>query len=114
MQTVRDAHNKFSACSGWAIWIAGGGTAGIAIAWPWAFIEPGVPAIDTMQIQSNLLLLDAAERPLPEYQALGVLVHVVNSLDWHTHARKVCSEPYHRGATRTDIRALSLPPTTVL
>ena len=94
MQTIRDPKSKLAAYSGWAIWIAGSDRESIAISWPWGFIQHGIPAIDPLQIQSNLLLLDASERPLPEYQALGVLVHVVNRLEWHMHAREACGEPY--------------------
>jgi len=90
LQTIRDPASTLSAYSGCAIWVAGSGDGSIAVAWPWAFIQQGIPAIDPLRIQSNLLLLDAADRPLPEYQALGVLVHVVNRLEWHVHAREAC------------------------
>lgn len=93
-QTIRDPASKLAACSGWALWTTGLDAQSIALSWAWGFIQHGIPVIDPLQIQSNLLLLDAAERPLPEYQALGVLVHVVNRLEWHMHAREACGEPY--------------------
>jgi len=91
-QTVWDPQSKLGACSGWTLWVTGSDSDASAIAWPWGFIEHGVPAIDPMQIQSNLLLLDAAGRPVPGHQALGVLVSVVNCLEWHLHAREACAK----------------------
>lgn len=94
VQTIRDPASKLAAYGGWALWAAGIDSQSIAIAWPWGFIQHDIPAIDPLQIQSNLLLLDAFDSPLPEYQALAVLVHVANRLEWHVHAREACGKPY--------------------
>ena len=97
IQTSRDPDSKLSASSGWTLWAAGIDNQRVAIAWPWGLIRQGIPAIDPMQIQSNLLLLDPDERPMTEYQALGELVHVVNRLEWHAYAQDACGEPSRPG-----------------
>jgi hypothetical protein len=94
VQTIRGPQSTLAALSGWTLWLAGSTADRIALAWPWALIQHGIPAIDPLQIQSNLLLLDQAAQPMREYQALGVLVHVVNRLGWHVHAREASGEPY--------------------
>ena len=93
VQTIRDPANKLAAYSGWALWTAGDCRESVAVAWPWGLIQHGIPAIDPLQIQSNLLLLDAVGHPLPEYQGLATLVHLVNRLAWHSHALEACGEP---------------------
>jgi hypothetical protein len=76
--------------SGWALWVAGEPEHLVAIAWPWAFIEMGIPAINPVQIQTNVMLVDQAGRPLSESDALGALVNLVNQLAWQVHARRAC------------------------
>ena len=93
VQTIRDPHNKLATDSGWALWTAGEYLESVAIAWPWGLIQHGIPAIDPLQIQSNLLLLDTVGHPLPEYQGLATLVYLVNRLAWHSHALQACGKP---------------------
>jgi hypothetical protein len=91
-RTVVDRPSPTGASSsGWSSWIAGVRSEVIAIAWPWAIIQHGVPALDPMRIQSNLLLLGRDDRMLNEQQTLGALLVLVTQLDWHPHALKACS-----------------------
>lgn len=93
VQTTRDPENRLAARSGWALWTAGSYRESVAISWPWGVIQHDIPAIDPLQIQSNLLLLDTTGRPLPEYQGLATLVHLVNQLAWQSYALESCRKP---------------------
>jgi len=90
LRTVKSLRTHEEQCTGWALWVAGASKDTVALAWPWSFIHPGVPAIDPLKIQSNLLVLDVKGEPLSEYQTVGALVYLINSIDWNCKANAVC------------------------
>lgn len=90
LRTVKSSRAHEEQCTGWALWVAGASKDTVALAWPWSFIHPGVPAIDALKIQSNLLVLDLKGEPLSEYQTVGALVYLINSIDWNCKANAVC------------------------
>jgi hypothetical protein len=96
LRTVKSSEAPEKQCNGWALWVAGESKDTVALAWPWSFIQPGVPAIDPLKIQSNLLLLDDKGELLSEYQTVATLVYLVNRLDWNSQANTACAgSPAH-------------------
>lgn len=93
LETIRDQSLALAPYAGWSLWIAGTANERVALVWPWGIIQHGIPAIDPLQIQTNLLLLDDSGCPLPEYQSFAALVHTVNRLEWHGLARTACGLP---------------------
>ena len=90
-RTVRDPTNLSGVSGGWSSWTTGAGSGVVALAWPWFIIQRGALALEPMGIQSNLLLLDAADQPLSETQTMAALLALVNRLDWHPHAEWACT-----------------------
>ena len=58
LDTALDPQGKLANCSGWSLWAGGCESERIGLLFPWGFIQHGIPAIDPLRIQTNLMLLD--------------------------------------------------------
>lgn len=71
--------------SGLVVWSTSGEKdGGTVLAFPWITMMPGVVAIgDTMEVMTNVILIDAAGKPLPPESRLRAIFQVLWDLKWH-------------------------------
>jgi hypothetical protein len=76
-------------CCGQELWATAAFSAGLQVAWEWAEIGPGLLALrDPMDIMSNVVLVDARGRPVPDSLRAVHLNNLVYQLDWRCTTKR--------------------------
>lgn len=98
VETTIDPGEARPGCKkGLTLWACETARGPIGLAWEWSEIRPRVPALtDQMHMATNLCLVDAEGRTIPESRKVLVLNALVHSLPWQAFVRRVVRH-HHRG-----------------